>query len=195
MWKAVSLWEKEGTVKCTSSCFLLIRYRARRLATMEDVAIKVASMHSMNQICVELIMQYTIPHTNIVPISDCYSWDNNLYVGLVILFSLWTAGVSRMWWDRQSIGRSHPLRTFASVFSKRWLSFTARTIFIEVRSLFLFQRRYQIGQHPGEQQGRSEALRLWLRHCCDFNECGTHVQGGHSVLDGSRTHSGRRLHQ
>lgn len=80
MWKAVSLWEKEGTVKCTSSCFLLIRYRARRLATMEDVAIKVASMHSMNQICVELIMQYTIPHTNIVPISDCYSWDNNLYI-------------------------------------------------------------------------------------------------------------------
>ena len=55
-------------------------YRARRLATMEDVAIKVASMHSMNQICVELIMQYTIPHTNIVPISDCYSWDNNLYI-------------------------------------------------------------------------------------------------------------------
>ena len=109
MWKAVSLWEKEGTVKCTSSCFLLIRYRARRLATMEDVAIKVASMHSMNQICVELIMQYTIPHTNIVPISDCYSWDNNLYVGLVISFSLDCDGVHGPRESRGCGGTGNPL--------------------------------------------------------------------------------------
>lgn len=109
MRRIVSLWEKEGTAKCTASGSLLCRYHAHRLSTMEDVAIKETSMRNLNQVCVELIMQYSIPHTNIVSIGDCYSWDKSLYVGSVFLYSLDCNGVYGPRQSRRVGGTNDPV--------------------------------------------------------------------------------------
>lgn len=55
-------------------------YCARSNETNEKVAIKVTGMSELRQICTELIMQKSTPHENIVSISNCYSWNDELYI-------------------------------------------------------------------------------------------------------------------
>lgn len=82
-------------------------------------------MAELRQICTELLMQKSTPHENIVSISDCYCWNDELYVRFDSSFecrlwwSTWTAEVWQVWLGKKSTGRKSILHTYVSVFSKQ----------------------------------------------------------------------------
>lgn len=159
-------------------------------------------MAELRQICTELLMQKSTPHENIVSISDCYCWNDELYVRFDSSFecrlwwSTWTAEVWQVWLGKKSTGRKSILHTYVSVFSKQCVWFTTLTTFIEVRmDSFLLTSRYQIWQYSHQRKRWGQIGRFRFCRSCYFPKWTAQIQGGNSFLDVSWTHSRRGIHK
>ena len=159
-------------------------------------------MAELRQICTELLMQKSTPHENIVSISDCYCWNDELYVRFDSSFecrlwwSTWTAEVWQVWLGKKSTGRKSILHTYVSVFSKQCVWFTTLTTFIEVRmDSFLLTSRYQIWQYSHQRKRWGQIGRFRFCRSCYFPKWTAQIQGGNSFLDVSLTQTRRGIHK